>query len=505
MNSRLTIRVALATLATLVVRPLHAQAPAELEIEVEAAPPSTAPVPGNALEAAPPAAPAVTPEELSAVRSDLARLEQRLLDAEAESASLRQANEALRRESEQRARDVEASSLRERVAKRGVRLSGYIQAQYGQNQLSEDQLLPGGTPLNQDRFAIRRGRLRLTGRWRYARADFELDASTTRGPVAGVRRAAVGVQLPNDEAPDALPYLTLQLGLTEIPFGLELQQGQDDILFLERTTGSLALFPGPVDTGVKLDAVYGPFRAQLAIMNGVPLDDRAGGPNGIDPTRRPDYLGRLGFDTRPLEALHIAGGASFLTGRGFHAGSDATKPVLQWDDSNGDGVINAGELVAVAGRGAIPSETFARWALGVDLGFEVQSKIGWTRLYGELVLATNLDRGLYVADPILRGDDLRELNWYAALVQDITRWAFVGVRYEVYDPNSDLVDNRRGRSIPADASIATISPVVGARLPGYGRLTFQYDAVQDKLARDVRGVPADVENNQWTLRAQGEF
>jgi hypothetical protein len=59
--------------------------------------------------------------------------------------------------------------------------------------------------------------------------------------------------------------------------------------------------------------------------------------------------------------------------------------------------------------------------------------------------------------------------------------------------------------VPVDATIKTASPIVGARWPGYGRLTFEYDAVKDKLARDVSGVPTDLKNNQWTLRVQGEF
>jgi hypothetical protein len=237
----------------------------------------------------------------------------------------------------------------------------------------------------------------------------------------------------------------------------------------------------------------------------MPLDDRAGGPSGIDPTRAPDIIGRLGFDTRPLDLLRVSGGASFLTGQGFHAGSDATKSVLQWDDSNADGTINAGELVAVAGRGALPSSKFKHWAVAADLSLELKTQLGFSRLYGEVTLAQNLDRAFYVADPIAFGSYLRELSWYVALVQDVTEWGFVGLRYDAYDPNSDLTDARRGRSVPADASVKTLSPIAGARLPGYGRITFEYDYIRDKLARDRRGVPTDVANNQWTIRVQGEF
>jgi len=301
----------------------------------------------------------------------------------------------------------------------------------------------------------------------------------------------------------------LTAGLTEIPLGVELQQGQDEILFLERTTGSLAFFAGPVDTGAKLEGAYGPLRAQLAIMNGAPLDDRAGGLSGIDPTSAPDYLGRLGVDTHPTSTLRVAGGASFLSGKGFQPGTDAGKASLEWDDADANGQFSLTEVKLVSATGATPSATFDHWAVAADLTFELTTKLGLSRLYGEATLASNLDRGLFVASPTqyptLTKTDIRELSWYIALVQDVTEYGFIGARYDVYDPNSDLVENRRGIAIPEDASIKTVSPIVGLRWPDVGRLTFEYDFVKDSLARDTRGVPTDVANNQWTLRAQGQF
>lgn len=476
-----------------------AQAPAggNVEISVDEESPSSTPAPAPA--------PAVSTAELQELRTQLLAAEQRLTTAEAklEEQETELAKSRVADKEQARAQE-ERLELLARLAKLGVSISGYVQVQYGQNQLSQDQLQQGGTPYNQDRFAVRRGRLRVNGRWKYLRTDFELDASTTRGPSASVRRASVSGLWPS-QVEGELPYLMLTVGLTEIPIGLELQQGQDQILFLERTTGSLAFFAGPVDTGAKLEGAYGPLRLQFAVMNGVPLDDRAGGPNAIDPTRAPDYLGRVGADVRPHEVLRVAGGVSLLTGTGFHPGSDATKPVLQWMDADGDGQIGSGELVSVAGRGALPSQNFERWAVGADLAFELKTKIGLSRLYCEILLAENLDRALYVADPTATGLDLRELSWYAALVQDITQWGFVGVRYDVYDPNSDLFDARRGQVVPKDASIKTLSPIAGVRWPKFGRLTFEYDLVKDKLARDRSGVPMDVKNNQWTLRLQGEF
>lgn len=107
---------------------------------------------------------------------------------------------------------------------------------------------------------------------------------------------------------------------------------------------------------------------------------------------------------------------------------------------------------------------------------------------------------------------MRELAAYASVTQEITEWVLVGFRYDFYDPNSDLVDQRLGLSIPADASIHTFSPAVTLRVPqrytgeDFGlQVAFQYDAVLDALGRDARGVPADLANDQFTIRVQGEL
>ncbi len=391
----------------------------------------------------------------------------------------------------------------------GVRISGYVQTQYQWSQLSEDQLQQGGAPLNQNRFMIRRGRVRVSGDWRFVAFDLELDGSTTRGPFVGVRQANVSVLWRN---PDARlpPYLMVTAGLTESPFGHELRLGQRDMIFMERSAGSLAFFPGPVDVGVRVRGGISAFRYDLAVMNGTPLDDRAGARAGFDPTSAPDYMGRLGFEARPKKAA-ISGGVSFLYGTGFHAGQDAGKSHVEWSDFNENGALDSGELVAVPGRAATPSLNFKRWAVNADFQLAFRSKAGWSQLLFEATMASNLDRDFLVADPVVAGADLRELHGYAAYLQELYRWAIVGARYDFYDPNSDLLDQRRGAFVPAIAAIHTVSPVVGAVLPGgvvrgfRGRLMFQYDAVHDALGRDARGVPANLRNDQFIVRLQGEF
>jgi hypothetical protein len=386
----------------------------------------------------------------------------------------------------------------------GLRVSGYLQSQYDSSQISQDQLQPGGAPLNRDRFLVRRARLRFEQSWKYAGLDVELDSNTVRGVSFGIRRAAASLLLPGPSA-DAVPYAKLSFGLQDIGFGYELPFGSRGRIFMERSQASLAFFPGETDVGGTVSGGAGPIRYSLGVFNGQTTDGSTFA--AIDPNAAKDLLLRVGVDLKPRQNVTFAGGVSFLTGTGFHAGSDATKNGIAWNDLNQDSIIQtATEVSAVPGTAATPSRNFKRWAAAADAQLGVHSSVGWSRLYGEVTVASNLDRGLFIADPYASsnsaGAATRELGYYLAFVQEVTPYGLVGFRTDFYDGDSDFVDRRRGQVVPANQSLRTYSPLVGLVLPEHARLVFQYDLIEDSLARDKRGVPTDLRNNQWTLRLQ---
>ncbi len=256
--------------------------------------------------------------------------------------------------------------------------------------------------------------------------------------------------------------------------------------------------------GARLSGALGPVRYGLAVMNGVPVDDRPGAVTQTY-TAKKTRVGRIGLTTPPGRRAEVAGGLSALTGTGFHAGNTATKSQLLWRDLNQDGLVALSELAAQPGQAATPSETYERWGLNADLQLGLETPIGWTRAYGEVTLASNLDRGLFVADPIATGYDLRELAWNVALVQDLSDFGFAGVRIDAYDGNADATEARRGLFVPTDQTITTISPLVGLVLPTVGRLVVQYDYVSDHLGRDDAAEPVDLANDVLTLRVQVEL
>ncbi|MDB5219863.1 MAG: phosphate-selective porin [Myxococcaceae bacterium] len=383
-------------------------------------------------------------------------------------------------------------------------VTGYMQGEYQSNAASQDQLAQGGVPLNRDRFVLRRARVRIDGEYDYAALQMEADGNTSRGPQLRILHAFGTLKLPGKEP--RLPLAAATIGLFDTPFGYELVEWPRVRWFMERSASSQAFFPSEPDLGLRFHGALSFVRWDIAAMNGEPLENRNGYP-GLSPRSAKDVVFRVGIDTKPTNALGISGHVSGLRGKGFHPGTDATKGNVQWKDANEDGAIQAVELSGVPATAATPSQLFERWAVGADLQVKLRTPIGQSMLYGEVTIAKNMDRGLFLADPVLTGTDSRELGYYVGIVQEITRWGIVGFRFDHYDPYADFFDKRGGKLIPTSQAIDTFSPIVGFVLPDpngtdRARLLLQYDVIRDKLARDARGLPTDLDNNALTLRLQ---
>jgi hypothetical protein len=386
----------------------------------------------------------------------------------------------------------------------GIASGAYVQGQYENHQDSQDQLNQNGSPLNLNRFSIRRARVSLTGEWEYAALALELDANTTSGPQVDLRKAEASLQYRPDR--NAPPLVMATMGLFDAPFGYEIVESPKTRWFMERSVASRAFFPAEPDLGLRLAGAVGFFRWTIAAQNGQPLGE-ASQYVLQDPNDAKDVIFRFGFDDLALKDLHLAGGVSALHGMGFHAGNLPSGASLQWHDLSGDGLVHQADLAGVPAQAGAPSQNFDRWAVGADFRVNFRSVLGVTKLYAEFVLAQNLDRGLYVADPISAGIDQRELGFYAAAVQEITRYGVIGLRYDFYDPNSNTFDKRGGSLIPYSEAVKTISPLVGLVLPDKdqgdrARLLLQYDVISNAFARSSVGVPTNLADNVWTVRLQ---
>ncbi|HEX4446104.1 MAG TPA: hypothetical protein VH044_05185 [Polyangiaceae bacterium] len=391
-----------------------------------------------------------------------------------------------------------------------ARLSGFVQVDWiAHDQASANEIDDSsGALLNQDRFTLRRGHLRVDAGYGLVTGALELDANTTgaSGSQTALQvrpiDAEVSVHWPG-QADDRLPTLEATVGLMRIPFGFEVQELDWVRPFLERATVLRALFPGEFDLGARLRTTYRFLDWAIAVMNGSPIGSQTF--PALDPVHQKDLIGRLGVAVTLVPGVRFRAGVSGVTGTGFHSGTPTTKDVVVWQDANGDGVVQPNEVTVIPGSAATPSRVFHRFALGGDAQLDVDVPyLGVFAVRTEWITASNLDRGVEVADPVSAGRDLRETGWYVGATQELSRWAAIGARYDRYDPDADASAQRGVALVPVDRTYTTLALMAMARW-GPQRLLVEYDVNTNPLGISPAGVPVTLADNALTFRAQYVF
>lgn len=412
---------------------------------------------------------------------------------------------------------VQAADLPAKKAPVRVDLSGYVQADAVVYRASSvDELNPAtGDALNQNRFTITRARLRAEVMSDILSGVLVLDGNTINGPTARIFEAEGSVRWKASD-PKAPPYIMASLGLMRIPFGVDVPTPARSRLFLERATATRALFPGGFDLGARLSGGYRPLRYVLAIMNGEPTG-QAFFP-GRDTNGAKDVLGRIGVDTLVHSKLRLEGGFSALTGTGLHRGTPSTKDVLVWRDANENGLVDGTEIQVIPGTAATASQNFDRFALGADLRLTLKwLKLGESCLFGEVVRAQNLDRGIQPADPIGARRDWREFGYQIGITQEIGRFVMLGVRYDRYDPDEDASEQRGKQIVPQDKTYSTVALAAAFRYtpsvwtfdrhaPFYAlRVIAEVDFRNNALGRTAGGLPTTLGDDSFTMRGEVSF
>jgi hypothetical protein len=400
---------------------------------------------------------------------------------------------------------------------RHVRWGGFIQADWvAMNQSSQDEVDTQGQPINQDRIVLRRARMRAEIDRGIVSGALEIDGNTVNGPQMRPIDAEVSVRWPVTGAGDPEARLRpdydflLTLGLMQTPFGYETQELDPARPFLERSNVSNAFFPGVYDLGARFRGRYKFLHYAVGLMNGDPIGEKAF--PGRDPNKSKDLVFRVGVKTEIIRGVDVNAGFSGLTGSGFHEGTPTTKDQLVWRDTNEDGIVDTSEIQVIAGSAATPSQTFKRFGIGADLVVGMRVPVlGKLQLRGEIMRGNNLDRGMFIADPVSVGRDLRELGWYVGVSQEVTRYGLVGVRYDHYDPDSDALEQQGVSFVPRDKSVSTWAFLGGVKLPSErgpyhaGRLLFEYDKNTNALGRGQNGLPATLASDTAILRAEITF
>jgi hypothetical protein len=274
-------------------------------------------------------------------------------------------------------------------------------------------------------------------------------------------------------------------------------------MFLELPTMSRALFPGDIDAGVMVRGAYGLARWSLAAMNGAPTGDAQW--KGADPASSYDIIGRLGADIPgPYRSRYIVG-VSALTGHNLSPGAPPTKDQLNWVDENQDGLVQSTELHIVPGMPGIASQTYEHKALGADVAGQWEiCGVGRGVGFGEVTIATNLDRGLVYADPVKFTRDRRELGIVVGAVQDLWKYAQVGARYDRYDADRDAMEMQGVSIVGIKQVFSTVSVMAAARYDG-AKLMLEYDHGTNPFGRADDGNRRTRADDRVTLRAQVGF
>ncbi|MET0387689.1 MAG: hypothetical protein ABW321_17090 [Polyangiales bacterium] len=370
------------------------------------------------------------------------------------------------------------------------------------NQASADEVDPGsGLPLNQNRFVLRRARVQADIDRGHVRGLFAIDADSLVEPRLRVFGAEVSLNYPADAAQ---PLLTAAGGLFVIPFGYGTLESDRRRFALEPSTWVQALFPGRRDLGVRVEGHWRFLHAVVAVMNGEPNLSSLFPMH--DPNAAKDIIGRVTANAATGGKTTLESGVSLLVGTGFHRGRPQSKDMFVWRDANEDAVVQSTEIMVIGGAPAEASRNFDRFALGADLALRSElPRLGALNLYAELVWAKNLDRGVYLADPIALGRDLRELGYATGFRQQLTRHAEIGVRYDRYQPDFDASERLGIALVPIDAYFSTWAFTVAWTTLGFGRVVVQYDRHHNPLGRSRNGTPTTLAADVLTVRTQLVF
>jgi hypothetical protein len=403
---------------------------------------------------------------------------------------------------------LETKATVDKLAK--IKVGGYIQAQWQYADSLSQASVNGGsfTATSQERMTIRRGRLKTTYQGATSRYVLEIDALPT------------GVVIKDVNAQITEPWLkafSLTAGVMDRPFGFEVGYSSGSIELPERTRGSQILMPGEKDLGGMIEFAG---TDKLGLLEHVNF--KAGVFTGVGSTlaendNEKDYAGRLGL-AFPFYDLNLAvdGGVSGYLGKV----TNSTGKVAEVG-RNGDTLTWASKT----GKKAL--DTYDRNLVGLDAqvyydipvlgGISLRGEYWW----GEWT-SVNGNTGLYALGDT-NGIYLRNVaSWYVMAVQNIGSKNQIAVRYDVFDPNTDVEGDDVGKLRTSklnvnDLALSTIGLGWNYFWDDAVRFTLNYDINMNEEANSAAtGANAaasatfkkwsdDFENNQWTVRMQVRF
>lgn len=364
------------------------------------------------------------------------------------------------------------------------KLSGYIQARWETGETQNDSVRAVGTPLvvtpaNNERFYIRRGRLKLTyDASPTSQAVVYFDGNTSSGTTRNITLLEAYLTLMDPWTSDHRHQLTI--GQMNVPFGYEIERSSSARELPERSRAENVLFAGERDRGIKLVNPWtSRFETVVGVFNG-------GGVNhpdfpNTDPTRAKDVVGRARLS---LGIVDVAG--SYYDGRNL---IPLTGPDVQTDKTRLGADAQWFYEVPTLGGGSLRGELYLGKDVNADSVRTLVTTVATTTPRDPARDARLLRAG---ANPAHLATDFR--GWYVMWVQNLGEQFQAAARYEQYDPNTDLEHDQFER--------------VGLGLNyfygGNARITVAYDIPTTDLAVGG-GRFTDPKDNLWTVQFQHKF
>jgi hypothetical protein len=381
-----------------------------------------------------------------------------------------------------------------------IKLSGYVQPQFQMAESDGAKNFAGGdfSPTSDNRFMLRRSRVRFD----YATFNetkmpkmqivFQLDA-TERGVNA---RDMWGRFFENK-----YNCLALTTGLFARPFGFEVNYSSGDRESPDRGRMSQILMRTERDIGAMISFIpqkkehpLKPLQVDLGVFNGQGLS----GTTDYDSYK--DIIGRIQWKKQPLSKnVFLSVGASYLTG-GIRQNN---RNIYKMGDKSLDFTVFSDSL-AIGSRSP-------RTYIGADAQLKFENSFGNTEIRAEYVsgtqtasAATTETPGSAVNDPLY----VRPFNGaYFYLLQNIGKKHQLGIKYDWYDPNTNVETtqiNKDTKLTAADLKYSTLGLGYIFYMNEDLKWVFWYDIVTNEKTQLV-GLTDDLKDNIFTLRAQYRF
>lgn len=394
-----------------------------------------------------------------------------------------------------------------------LKISGYVQMQYqmadtlGNNKYDIGKFSGGSFSEGIDNvFSVRRGRIKAQYTADMASFVLQLDA-TQKG--LDIKDAYMAITEP------WLRNVTLTAGIFARPFGFEIGYSSSKRETPERSRLFQTLFPGERDLGAQLGLAFQEEESALQYFN-----LNVGVFNGMRGTlsendNNKDIIGRLGIELPFSDAgLAIDAGAS------MYMGKVTSKSPISYAVGTQDGI----KTFIADSSAATLNKSFDRTYVGADLQIYYDLPVlGGLSLRGEFITGTQpstLGSSSFYAttDPIF--SERKVSGFYVNYVQNVGSSNQLVVKYDVFDPNTDIEGSDIGKKGTSGATTAAFNKndikysTLGLgwiyHWNGNVKFTAYYELVKNEEVNSaatgsLAPFTKDVKDNVFTFRAQYKF